>query len=326
MKPSCIIIALLCLHKGSLVGDISQPSREGQEGASFSIVSATANDWSDFTAGVAWGLTWVHGFAFHSRDLPVRPGAHYQTSASWNFDASANTTGALLINDALNRTPIVADLGFGAGFQLSNSRINAIPPVDVEDPGAWMREHNSKHIPKPLWHIYRIELGGALRWETDQSHSYSIAAGSGYLAAVHSYTESWHALSPSIWVYLDAANVERQNVQTIGAQSASSFFRSRVAAQWRLSGGILQTDQGWINRSSLSFGGQYSRDYGQSASWKASGLDEAFGWFFELQHRLPKCIVPRGDSAQLYLRTTGGRIAPVYEDDRTVLLGIRYLF
>ncbi len=271
-------------------------------------VVAASDDFSSVTAGAAWDLE-VSRLLSVLDQRSIRSGI-LASDGSFYFQSN----GSWLLNQDLNRQPLTARFHLDAGFELIPH-----PPEDIPT-DLFIDESRS-----PRWRIgdvryhYRAAFTLETGAETGQSFDdVFVTAGAG-LRLLNLSRTGWSGWMPTAHImYEGVFRVSEEPVVETGMDTADRFRRLRIAYRHQLDLGTLG-----LSGFTLAGGFQFTHDSGQPATFRDKGLDSRFGWTADLSRAIRWQGRDRPGRIDLFVRHSGGRIAPLVTSDRTFLLGLR---
>ncbi len=298
----------------------------------FPVVVA-ADDFSDVTAGAAWEL--------HVSRLAAMFGRRSLSSGILAGDGSFffQSAGSWLMNSDLNRDPLTARLHFDAGFELIPHPPDDIPTdIFIDD------------SPQERWRLgdlryqYRAAFTLEAGAEADQEFDVAFVSAGGGLRLLNLSRTGWSGWMPSLLIMYDhliritdadeidvagggrAGRLSVEDLELItsasqpiaGNATADNFGRMRIVYRHQL-------DLGTIGLSGFALAGgfQYTRDFGQSGEFRDAGLHSRFGWVADLSRAIRWGGRERPGRIDLFVRHSGGRIAPLVDSDRSLTVGLR---
>lgn len=264
-----------------------------------------SDDYSDWTPAITLDALYQNSSAV---DWP---------SNSWSLRLAAHGTFAL--DPDLNRDPLRASIDFFyetmPGFKREASDWNE--PLQSGEHG---RSNPAL-----------FETGLSASYETDQNRDHSNGVISAFVRFLQPVGNDWRGQLPSLIAAFDGV-VPDQNATADAMQTErDAHMRLRVQADWLIRFSAFQaTRNTMLKRLSLHAAAVYTKEFGPPASWETAGLDEAFGAYVEAawlirEPRFTAGVEPT-DALTLFARTTTGRFDPIPEDDRGLLIGLRYSF
>jgi len=297
-----------------------------------------ADDFSEFSAGIGWDLKWSDSFG--TTQQRVEDGKGYLDTS---IQLEARTTGTLLLNDDLNNDPIT---GAFRAFYFSKWQSPPGGGMSDENRGDPFGSTAEESAPlasdvsqdgRSIGDFLSFGAGLDAGYETDQAFDNGAFRLSAFALMFNEYhlrqiklksaADRGLVLLPTLEIAFDGLHRTGSSTTPTGAESDDEYTRFRSVASWRYYIGqhFLDSESRMGILDSLELYGavQYSQDFGQNAAWKAAGQAESFGWLVELTYDLG-LEPPRG--AVLFAQFSGGRIAPILEDDKTFLVGVRYRF
>ncbi len=272
-------------------------------------VVAASDDFSSVTAGAAWNLEVSRLLSVLGR-RSLRSGI-LASDGNFNFQS----TGAWLLDGDLNRQPLTARFHLDAGFELIPHPPEDIPTdlfIDDSPPPRW-------RIGNVRYH-YRAALTLESGAETGQSFDdVFITAGAG-LRLLNLSRTGWSGWMPSAYImYEGVFLVSEDRVLETGGDTADRFRRLRIVYRHQLDLGTLG-----LSGFTLAGGFQFTHDSGQPATFRDEGLHSRFGWTADLSRAIRwQGRNGRPGRIDLFVRHSGGRIAPLVTSDRTFLVGLR---
>lgn len=236
---------------------------------------------------------------------------------SWSLRFAAHGTFAL--DPDLNRDPLRAsiDLYYEAmpGFKRESDAWN--DPLVAGEHG-----HSNPAL---------FEAGFSAAYETDQNWDHSNGVVSAFVRFLQPLGNDWRGNMPSITAAFDGVMPNENATADAMKTERDAHVRVRVQADWVLRFSTFKATRNTVlKRLSLHAAAVYTKEFGPPASWETAGLDEAFGAYVEAAWVLSTGVDPEGanhrDPVTLFARTTFGRFEPIPEDDRGLLIGLRYSF
>jgi hypothetical protein len=213
----------------------------------------------------------------------------------------------------LVREPLRAAFDFGA------ARMLPFPTAQQSDmPNA----PTDPQLAQPLW----FNSGLSVRYETDQTFDHRNGVGSAFLGLSNLNVENGWAMIPSLRVAIEGVESgENTTADAIGAKPGS-HGRFTASADWRIGFAMFKTGSDFLNRLHLHAALEYARDFGTPQKYDAAGLDETFGGLVELAYNFDTGVKSAGRPRSLFVRGQFGTIRPLPEDDRSLMIGVRFGF
>jgi hypothetical protein len=269
-------------------------------------VVAVADDFSDVTAGAAWDIHLSRlAAAFDRRSL--RSGI-LAGDGSFSFQSA----GTWLLDADLNREPITARLHFDAGFELIPHPPGDIPTdlfIDDSPPDRWR--------PGDLRYHYRAALTLEAGAEADQALDAAFMTAGGGLRLLNLSRTGWSGWMPSVLVMYDRLF---RITETDGIETDANDIFGRLRIVYRHQ---LDLDPLGLSGFTLAGGFQYTRDFGQPGEFRDAGLHSRFGWVADLSRAIRWDGRERPGRIDLFVRHSGGRIAPLVDSGRSFTVGLR---
>lgn len=281
-------------------------------------VIVTSDDFSDITGGAAWDVS-LGRFLSHFRQRELNNGTlvsdgyfYFQSDGAWLLDAD------------LNRHPLTGRLHLDFGFELVPRPLDDIPSdlfideIAYTDMGFW----------NWLYH-YRTAITLETGVEADQSFDAGyFTAGTG-LRLLNLSRTGWSGWLPTVLVMYEGVFRFAQSVSSAdgdspgpsslpGDDANSEYHRLRIVHRHQLDLGTIR-----LPDATLAAGFQYTRDFGQTASYIDAGLHSRFGWLAELSYAIRWSGREGPGRLDLFVRFTDGRIAPLVTSDRSFTFGFR---
>lgn len=224
------------------------------------------------------------------------------------------TAGKWLLEDEFNQWPITFALGFDAGIQY-------VERPDERMGGGLIIINDEASAPpffRELLHSYRMAFTLEAGLETDQRFDFVYAHAGPGLMLINMPTAGRTAFFPTVSLFYEGV-LELENSLNEDDIFKTSHSRLRLVQEHVFSLGAIG-----LPRLMLVGGYQYTRDMGQTEAWSAAGLEERFGWYTELgletRWMSGSGLVNRVD---VFVRYTDGELAPLFETDQSITLGIR---
>ena len=264
-----------------------------------------SDDLRDWTPAVTIDALYQSGSAV---DWPTK---------SWSLRLAAHGTFAL--DPDLNRDPLRASMDFYyeamPGFEREADSWN--DPMEAGEHG-----HSNPAL---------FEAGFSAAYETDQNCDHSNGVVSAFVRYLQPLGNDWRGNMPSLTAAFDGVMPNENATADAMRTERDSHLRVRVQADWVLRFSTVKATRNTIfKRLSLHGATVYTKEFGPPASWETAGLDEAFGAYAEAAWILSSGVDPESanhrDPVTLFARTTFGRFEPIPEDDRGLLIGLRYSF
>lgn len=317
----------------------AEPSKKSSEfEKEIELKTGYADDFSEVSAGIGWDLKWNRSFS--ATQQPAETGKGYLDTS---IQLEARTKGTLLLNEDLNNDPIT---GSFRGFYFSKWQSPPGGGISAEDRNDPFGSESGASRPsttevvqdgRSIGDFLAFGAGLDAGFETDQAFENGAFRLSAFALMFNEYhlrqiklksAADWGlVLLPTLEIAFDGLHRTASSSTTTGAESNDEYARFRSVASWRYYVGqhFLDTESPLKVFDSLELYGavQYSQDFDQNSGWKAAGQDQSLGWLVELTYDLG-LVPPRG--AVLFAQFSGGRIAPILEDDKTFLIGVRYRF
>ena len=271
-------------------------------------VLAASEDLSSVTAGAAWDLEVSRLLSVWGR-RGLRSGI-LASDGSFYFQSS----GSWLLNEDLNRQPLTARFHLDAGFELIPHPPEDIPTdlfIDDQPPPRW-------RIGDVRYH-YRAAVTLESGVETGQSFDdIFVTAGAG-LRLINLSRTGWSGWMPTAHIiYEGVFRVSDDPVVETVEDTAEQFRRLRIVYRHQLD---LETVG--LSGFTLAGGFQFTHDSGQPASFRDEGLHSRFGWTADLSRAIRWQGRDGPGRIDLFVRYSGGRIAPLITSDRSFQLGLR---
>ena len=271
-------------------------------------VVVASDDFSRVTAGAAWDLEVSRLLSVLDR-RSLRSGI-LASDGSFHF----HSNGSWLLNGDLNQQPLTARFHLDAGFELIPHPPDDIPTdlfIDDSPPPRW-------RIGDVRYH-YRAALTLETGAETGQSFDDVFATAGAGLRLLNLSRTGWSGWMPTAHImYEGVFRVSDGPVAETGGETADHFRRLRIVYRHQLDLGTLG-----LSGFTLAGGFQFTHDSGQPAAFRDEGLDSRFGWTADLSRAIRWQGRDGPGRIDLFVRHSGGRIAPLVTSDRSFLLGLR---
>ena len=271
-------------------------------------VVAASEDLSSVTAGAAWDLEVSRLLSVWGRrglrtGILTSDGSYYfQSSGSW------------LLNEDLNRQPLTARFHLDAGFELIPHPPEDIPTdLFIDD-----RPPPRRRIGDVRYH-YRAAITAETGVESGQSFDDIFVTTGAGLRLLNLSRTGWSGWMPTAHIiYEGVFRVSEDPVVKTDEDTADRFHRLRVVYRHQ-----LDLEPVGLSGFTLAGGFQYTRDSGQPASFRDEGLHSRFGWTADLSRAIRWQGRDGPGRIDLFVRYSGGRIAPLIASDRNFLVGLR---
>ena len=271
-------------------------------------VLTVSDDFSEITAGAAWDLEVSRLLSVLGR-RSIRSGI-LASDGSFNFQS----TGSWLLNADLNQEPLLARLHFDVGFELIPHPPDDIPDdlfIDDSPPARWSIGDLRYH--------YRTAFTLETGIESDQPLDAVFATAGAGLRLLNLSRTGWTGWMPTLLLmYEGVFRVSDGPDPETADISEDTFHRLRFGYRHQLDLGTLG-----LGGFTLAGGLQYTRDFGQSDAFRDAGLHSRFGWAADLSRAIRWEGREGPRRMDLFVRHTGGRIAPMVTSDRSFTLGLR---
>lgn len=260
------------------------------------------------TFGIGWNVLLdqpVSQMSYESGEHSVRI-----ADGSWRIQSA----GKWLLDEALNQRPLTFALGLDTGMQYVER------PPDIYGDGGLIAPDEVPAPPfsRELLHSYRLAITLETGLETDQRLDFIYAHAGPGLMLINMPTAGPTAIFPTISLFYEGV-FELENKLNEEELFKSSHGRLRLVQEH-----VFSLDIIGLSRLMMVGGYHYTRDMGQTVAWNSAGLKERFGWFTELgleTHRFSGSgTFSRMD---IFIRYTDGELAPLFETQQSVTLGIR---
>ena len=306
-KVFIVLYFFIWFTVGSVYGN------DGRNDDRFSIKPAipfvTSGDFSDRTFGISWEAD-VNGPASLLK-------ISEKERSDWTFDHRLvlKSDGSLLFNNQLNRDPVRLFITYDIGLQ-GRPVSGIVDPLILEPPDS--RETSSL----PWWANYRFAVYMEAGAETDQGWENPLARFGPSLWFINMTESRIAALLPTLSVGLNAV-YSFENPEVKGVRIEDWYSRFYLMSRHDMNFSFISS-----KLSNLHFTGvlQYSKDFGQIEEYNDEDLDSAFGWFTDLAYTF-RWWEQSGSAkrADIFVRFSDGRIAPLLEDDRSFKFGLRMI-
>ncbi len=214
---------------------------------------------------------------------------------------------------ALSREPLTARLHLDAGFELIPH-----PPDDIST------DLNIIDAPAARWSIgdlryhYRAAFTMEAGAEADQEFDAAFMATGAGLRVLNLSRTGWSGWMPSALVMYERMFRITDVDNSPESAPERTFGRLRLVYRHQLDLGTLG-----LSGFTLAGGLQYTREFGQSAAYRDAGFHSRFGWVADLSRAILWQGRERSGRIDLFVRYSGGRIAPLVDSDRSFTLGLR---
>lgn len=271
-------------------------------------VVTVSDDFSDITAGAAWDVEAGRLLSVLGR-RGIRSGI-LASDGSFNFQS----TGSWLLDSDLNQEPLLARLHFDIGFELIPHPPGDIPDdlfIDDSPPARWSIADLRYH--------YRAAITLETGVETDQPFDAVFATAGAGLRLLNLSRTGWSGWMPTLLLmYEGVFRISDEPATEAADVTEDTFHRLRFGYRHQLDLATLGLDG-----FTLSGGMQYTRDFGQPDAFRDAGLHSRFGWAADLSRAIRWEGRDGPRRLDLFVRHTGGQIAPLVTSDRSFTLGLR---
>lgn len=287
MKAALILLSFASIS--CLAGDEAKSSKNY-----FDLTTFTSTDQSEFSLGVKWNLEW-------------------ERVSDWSHIRFA-TSGAWATDDHLNQTPLVTQMNAGGYWHLWGSDIERDQsPTDILEENPGLAEMG-------------LRYGLTARYETDQALDHRNGVGSAFFGFNNTNRFNLWGLIPSLYVSVDGVIQDKNTSVAALGGSIYNYERFYVAVNWEIP--FEAIGKGWLmERLRLYEALEYTKSFGSSSQFKATGQDETFAWLTELLFTVDEGLNGRNKfPLYFYLQYASGRFAPQPEDEQRILTGFRFKF
>lgn len=238
-------------------------------------------------------------------------------SESWALRFAGH--GTLALDPELNRDPLRASIDF----------YYEAMPGEKKAVGGWKEPMSIDEADQTNPGL--LEAGLSAAYETDQSLDHRQGRVSAFINFLQPLGNTVKGQLPSFIAAFDGVLPDKNATADAMNVNRDAHVRLRLQADWVLRfSAIKATRQSVLRHLSLHGAAVYTKEFGPADSWENAGLDEAFGAYVEAAWNFTSGIDPSGknhtDPLTIFVRTTFGRFDPVPEDDRGLMMGVRYSF
>lgn len=274
-----------------------------------SIPFVTSGDFSDRTFGISWEAN-VNGPASLLKVLE-------KERSDWTFDHRfvLKSDGSLLFDNQLNRDPARLFIAYDIGFQ-------GRPVTGIVDPSILDLPHSNENSSLPWWANYRFAVYLEAGAEADQGWINPLAKLGPSLWFINMTESTVSALLPTLSVGMNTV-YSFENPEVQGVRIKDWYSRFYLMSRHDINFSFISTKLSNLHLSGVL---QYSKDFGQIEEYHEEGLDTAFGGYADLAYTL-RWWERSGSAkrADIFVRFSDGRIAPLLEDDRSFQFGLRMI-